>query len=405
MNFKMQLPEGVRDYIGQEAYVKRQAEAQLREQFRLSGYEEMEPPAFEYAAVFESEVGNLRQENMVRFFDSDGRMLTLRPDFTLPCARIVSARAAQFSLPARVFYIGNAYGLEHNAGHQKREYTQAGAELMGAGGTRSDAEILMLAAQAMESLGLKEYVLDIGHVGFFFALLEQAGLSEVQAEQLRSLLDEKNAGEAKEYLEQLGVEEALAQQFLLLTDTYGSVEKVLRQAKEGFASAGCRKPFEELQAICSMLDSCGLKERVSLDLGLLMNMDYYTGVVFRGMAPGVGSPLLSGGRYDKVFEQFERPMPATGFAMGIERAMAALAAIHAWPCMPKAQIATGAEDGAMGFALAFAKKKRLEGIGVLTSDCQTQEELRRFAEEHGIMQIAFFNQSGQSIQEEQPWKR
>lgn len=209
----------------------------------------------------------------------------------------------------------------------------------------------------------------------------------------------------KEYLEQLGVEEALAQQFLLLTDTYGSVEKVLRQAKEGFASAGCRKPFEELQAICSMLDSCGLKERVSLDLGLLMNMDYYTGVVFRGMAPGVGSPLLSGGRYDKVFEQFERPMPATGFAMGIERAMAALAAIHAWPCMPKAQIATGAEDGAMGFALAFAKKKRLEGIGVLTSDCQTQEELRRFAEEHGIMQIAFFNQSGQSIQEEQPWKR
>ena len=104
----------MRDYIGQEYCKALGGTARARP--LLAGYQEVETPTFEYDTVFADELGDLRRENMVHFFDADGRMLTLRPDFMRPCARLVSARAQQFDAPVRVFYRQRLWpGAQHRA--------------------------------------------------------------------------------------------------------------------------------------------------------------------------------------------------------------------------------------------------------------------------------------------------
>lgn len=394
MNANVQLPQGVRDYIGQEAYCKRWAEQRARETFLLAGYQEVETPTFEYDTVFADELGDLRRENMVHFFDADGRMLTLRPDFTRPCARLVSARAQQFDAPVRVFYIGNAFGLEHNTGQTRREFTQAGAELMGASGARADAEILVLAEQLLRGMGLPRFVIDLGHIGVFFGLLQACGLGGAQADRLRSLLDDKNEQEARDYLRVLPVEPALAEQFLLLTRMYGGME-VVQRAKACFRLPACQQALEELQQICDILRDYGLTDCISVDLGLLNNMDYYTGTVFRAMAPGVGTMLLSGGRYDSVLESFGRPMPATGFAMGIGRVLAALQKAGAWQQQRALDVLIGADAGCTGRALALAAQLRGQGRMAVVSFAQTREETVQEAARRQAEQAVWLPASGE----------
>ena len=109
---KAQVPEGVRDVTGQEAFAKRAFEQRLQTMFVRSGFEEIITPSLEYAELFEGEVGNLRQDlACIRLFEQDGKMMTLRPDFTMPAARVVSSRAKQSRQPIRVFYRGSAFGL------------------------------------------------------------------------------------------------------------------------------------------------------------------------------------------------------------------------------------------------------------------------------------------------------
>jgi ATP phosphoribosyltransferase regulatory subunit len=389
---RVQLPEGVRDIIGEEAFAKRRAEARAREALLRCGYEEIETPTFEYAAVFDG-IGDMRMENMLHFFDADGRMLTMRPDFTLPSARLVSALRDSFPLPVRVCYIGNAFGLEHNTARQRREFTQAGAELMGMCGAAADAEIILVAHQTLEHMGLCSHILDIGHVGVFDALWRAAGLSRAAADGLRTLLDRKDALEASAYLEHLDVDPALGEQFLTLIDLYGGVG-VIDDAKRALTAPGCAKALHDLETVCRMLDDCGLTPRIAIDLGHLSNMDYYTGIVFRAMADGVGSPLLSGGRYDNVLEQFGRPMPATGFAIGLSRVLRALELSGGFEKRPGVAAVVGADQQNMGRALAYAKELRASLGVVITAACESEAALFAIQRETGAASTHWIDGAG-----------
>ena len=306
---KAQVPEGVRDVTGQEAFAKRALEQRLQTMFVRSGFEEIITPSLEYAELFEGEVGNLRQDRMIRLFEQDGKMMTLRPDFTMPAARVVSSRAKQSRQPIRVFYRGSAFGLEHDYGQQRREFSQVGAELMGDSGLSGDAEMLSLAAQSMTELGFADFVLDIGHVGIFQCLAKQAGFSEEETETLRSMLDEKNAMEAGAFLQQLGVLKEIQHQCLSLIGLYGGVE-VLDKAEEIFYQPCYQSVLKELRLLAAFLQQMGHGNSITIDLGLLPGFEYYNGLVFRGLGAGVGSPIISGGRYDGVLAQFGKPMQA-----------------------------------------------------------------------------------------------
>ncbi len=138
------LPQGVVDLVYQDAASKRDLEGTLRACFRAWSYDELIPPTFEYADTLASEAGTQLAEEMYRFTDRDGRTLALRPDLTIPAARVVATRLHDQPMPLRLFYVGSVFRYEAPQAGRQREFTQAGIELIGAGTPAADAEVLAL---------------------------------------------------------------------------------------------------------------------------------------------------------------------------------------------------------------------------------------------------------------------
>lgn len=317
-----QLPEGVQDFLPAECRAKRDLEETLRQEFIKNGYEEIETPSFEYYDVFSDGIGAYMQENMIKFFDLNGRILVLRPDVTVPIARMISnnfAEEGQF----RFFYIQNAYGVEDYTIGQRSEFTQAGVELVGKGGSGADAESIALAVRSLLGAGLTGFKIDIGQVGFYKGLLQDGNIPGETAEELRELIDNKNSVELEYRLDQLGVDSALREKLLALPGLFGGRE-VLEKARALSGNAACAAALDNLEAVYQLLCEFGYEKYLSLDLGMLHKYHYYSGIVFRGMAHEMGFPLLSGGRYDGLNGEFGIDRPAVGFALGVKRVLIAL---------------------------------------------------------------------------------
>jgi len=318
---KLQVPVGTCDYLPDACAEKRNVENIIRNEFLLGGYEEIETPSFEYYDVFMHDSVPYVQENMIKFFDSRGRILALRPDMTGPIARMAATKMDAEGHAARLCYIGNVYG--YKSGSQRAEFTQAGIELIGEKSAEADAEVIALAIQALLSAGLYSFKIDIGQVAYFKAIAEGAGLDEEQKERVRMLVDSKNSVELEYELSRMKLDGEVKRSLLELTGMFGGIE-VLEQAGRMAANEKCSGAVGNLKDVYGILKDYGFEDYISIDFGLLNNFNYYSGIIFRGIAQGIGVPLLSGGRYDMLLAEFGKELPATGFAMGINELLTVL---------------------------------------------------------------------------------
>ena len=186
-------PEGMQDYLPDERWHKRRVEAQIRELFSLCGYDEIETPLLEYCDVVSGGGGRLPVEQLFKTFDRSGSVLAVRPDNTLPIARLIAGRMKDVPAPIRVSYVQDIVQYPLPKGGQMRAHTQAGIELMGEGGAQADAEVIATAIRALTVSGLREFQIDLGQVDFFKGLMEEAGLSGDLVERLRVCVEEKNS--------------------------------------------------------------------------------------------------------------------------------------------------------------------------------------------------------------------
>lgn len=321
--YHLHTPDGVQDYLPVECYHKRQLEAEVRRTFRAWGYREIEPGIMEYLDVFTNAVSAFPQEAMVKFCDAQGRLLVLRPDITTPTARLAATRLREESL-LRLCYLGNSFHFAAEAlAAGQREFTQMGVELMGLEGPEADAEVIALAISAFQQIGLEGFQIDIGQVEFFKGLAEEAGLKAEEIEELRRLVEQKNLLGMEMFMGKAQIAPEVRNRILELPTLYGGRE-VLDVARAYSDNARCREAVAYIDEVLGILADYGLEEFVSVDLGMLQSLDYYTGMIFRGICEDMGHPILTGGRYDKLVAQFGRVMPATGFAMGVKPLLIAL---------------------------------------------------------------------------------
>ncbi|MCS7178855.1 MAG: ATP phosphoribosyltransferase regulatory subunit [Anaerolineae bacterium] len=314
------LPHGVQDLFLSEASRRRQAEAVLRDLFARWAYRELIPPTFEYEDTLVIGAGSDLRQAMYRFFDREGHTLALRADFTTQVARMAATKLLDQPLPLRCFYIGSVFRYEEpQVGHQ-REFTQAGVELIGASTPAADAEVVALAAAALEALDVPNFQIILGQMALFRALT--AGLRADDLERIRAAIDQRNPFRLQKALDAAGMTGSQRALLASLPERIGGPEVLEEALAFGGAVASAA---EALAEVYRLLDAYGIAGRVILDLGEVRGMDYYTGITFRGVAPGLGWPLLSGGRYDELLGQFGRPLAAVGFGLGIERALLAQA--------------------------------------------------------------------------------
>ncbi|MEF9987941.1 MAG: ATP phosphoribosyltransferase regulatory subunit [Christensenella sp.] len=320
---KLQVPYGAWDYLPTECAAKRKVENEIRMNFLKGGYAEIETPSFEYYEVFMHDSVPYVQENMMKFFDQKGRIMALRPDLTGPIARAAATKLLAQQSVLRLCYIQNAFGFLDRGITGKTEFTQAGVELIGKQGTDADAEVIALAVSTLIAIGIDGFKLELGQVAYFKGMLADKNLSEEQTERIRALVDSKNNVELEYELSRLNIDSDTKNALLELGSLFGGAE-ALNRAEALAKNDACREAVINIREVYNALCDFGYEKYLSVDFGILNNFNYYSGIIFRGIASGIGAPILSGGRYDELLREFGTPAPATGFAMGIKELLVVL---------------------------------------------------------------------------------
>lgn len=367
-DWKIHTPAGMSDIMPEECAQKKAVEDILWTVFASFGYRETETPMFEYYDVYSGEGGKvssgLEQESMFKFFDEYGRILALRPEMTTSIARMAATKTEGMPLPLRFCYNGSVFRAERTYGARQREFTQSGIELLGADTPEADAEVIAAAIEALLALGIEEFHMEIGQVGFFNGLTEQAGLSDKAVESLRERIDSKDRFGIKELTAKLDIDEKIKELMIELPYLFGGIEIFERADVEGLNETS-KKALLNIKKIYEILVSYGLEKYISVDLGMLQSIDYYTGSIFKCYTHGVGFPVCAGGRYDNLLKKFGRDISAVGIAFSVNNILTALRAEKGYAdgAMPPLTLVF-AEDRAAGEAYDLSYNLRVNGCAV-----------------------------------------
>ncbi|HIS47606.1 MAG TPA: ATP phosphoribosyltransferase regulatory subunit [Candidatus Scybalocola faecigallinarum] len=360
----LHTPEGVRDIYGIECARKVRLQDMLSQVFGQYGYHRIQTPAFEFFDIFNGERGTVKSREMYKFFDREGNTLVLRPDITPSIARAVAKYYGDEKIPLRFCYMGNVF--INNSSYQglMKESTQMGAELIGSDSPQADGEMIALSIELLKKSGLDKFVLDIGHAGFFRALMEEAGLDQENEDLLKTLIENKNFFGIENLIEEKKISRELYTILMELPNLSGSWE-ILDHARQLTGNSKALAVLDRLAKVYQVICAYGYEDYVTFDLGMLTTYDYYTGIIFRGYTYGTGDALVKGGRYDHLVGQFGKDSPAVGFALVIDQLMAALSRQKIRiPLDHDAVLILYDEES---FAAAVKEAKALRSRGVLTT--------------------------------------
>jgi len=321
--FKAALPCGVRDLFLEDAAKISKLMATWRQLFESWAYTEIIPPTYEHYDVLMAGSDADFERKIFRVLDREGNILALRPDITTQVARIVGTKLHNLPLPLRFYYLTNVFRFEEPQAGRQREFYQAGLELIGAPGPEADAEVIAVAIEALWRVGLQGFQINLGQMAFFRAIVAELNLSPAQVEALKEAINRKDEAGLRKSLQEWEIGERHAAALSELPHLCGG-ERVLERAASLAPNAGARQAIENLSQVYGLLSAQGLAEHLVIDLGEARGMDYYTGITIEGFSPGLGFSICNGGRYDELIGIYGRPLPAVGFALGVERVLLAL---------------------------------------------------------------------------------
>jgi ATP phosphoribosyltransferase regulatory subunit len=289
------------------------------------GFRFVETPAVEEYRTLEAAAGASLEGTAFRMVDLDGSLLALRPEMTLPIARLAASRLGGDPGPHRLCYAADVYREQASLRGEARQFTQVGVELLGVNGAASDAEIVSVLVDVLIATGLREFTVGIGTVAVLRALIAAAGAGEAWSAQLLAAAHARNLV-AFDRLASAGSVDPAAGAALRKVVRIGGGREAIGECRRVADAVGCGGSLAMLETAWELLEAAGVADRVRVDFGILRSFDYYTGLIVEAYAPGLGLPLGGGGRYDDVLAAFGAPMPAAGFALSLERILIALAA-------------------------------------------------------------------------------
>lgn len=361
-DFCKQVPEGVADILIDECTVKREAEATIRDVFLSHGLGEVCTPTFEYLDVFYRGQGALKQEDMFKLTDPRGRLLVIRPDVTIPVARMVATNMKTQPRPLKLFYISDVFRVSPMGPEGQREFTQAGVELIGIPDAEADGECISTAIEALKAAGIGNLRLDVGQVEFFESIIDELDLSVKDKQCMRQFIKHKNLAAVEEFLDQKEINGNLKDLLLSVPVLYGNAREVLERAREFPLNDSAIKALYDIEKTCKVVEEYGYDECISVDLGMVRELSYYTGIIFKGFTRDLGYIICSGGRYDRLQGRFGEDLPATGFAINVNRVVQGLYNQNSGKVRGQKSFVLKCDDKTTKKAIGVAQKLRAAGF-------------------------------------------
>ncbi len=387
------IPEGTRDLIFEECDCLEKVQGQLLALFRAWGFSRVQTPSLEFFDLFSGKAAYFPQESLYKLTDSSGRLAVMRPDCTIPIARLAASRLLGEPLPLRLCYAQNVFRLSPNMSGRCHEINQIGVEVMGVSSAQSDLELLQLAAEALSLSGGDSFRLELCHIGYFKALLASLQADAATAETIRGLIESKNYAALGDQLARFNGSPA-AKALKALPRLFGG-EEVFDRALALFSAPEAAGPLADLKSLYQKLSALGLEGRIMVDLGLVNQADYYTGIIFNGYLQEVGQPVLSGGRYDNLVQAGGRALPSTGFGINIDL-LAQKRLLEEPVSRPCSQLLVYAQPDYQVKALQYAQKLRRSGLCCETALFDSVEEALGYACSRGIPRLDIVGQEIES---------
>ncbi|WP_166240823.1 ATP phosphoribosyltransferase regulatory subunit [Paenibacillus turpanensis] len=311
-------PTGVQDYLPDVVAKLRAIETRVLECMSRWGYQEIMTPTLEFYDTV-GIASSTSDNKLFKLLDRNGATLVMRSDMTAPIARVVSSLLKDRPFPLRLSYHGAVFRATPAEAGRDMEFFQTGLELVGDASAEADAEVVALAVAALQAAGVSRFKIAIGHVGFLNGLLQAAlpGRPEDQQELKERLLNRDFVG-YRDSLRKLALPQGVEEELAGILRLRGG-EEICSQALQLKLDQGAAESIGHLCEVWNILKDYGVCEQVLIDLTMIGDFDYYTGMIFEGYAAELGFPVCSGGRYDKLLQQFGRPAAATGFALKTNR--------------------------------------------------------------------------------------
>lgn len=385
-------PEGTKDFLFEECRVRRQVEQWLHGLFESKGYSEVTTPGLEFFDVFQSDAGYYPQERLYKMTDSKGRLLALRPESTMPIARVTATRLKNAPLPLRLYYNQSVYRFEPALKGRSDEVTQMGIELLGSASYMADVEMVTTAIEALVAYsgGSVNYSLELGDAGVFKELMRELNATPEQRENIRYLIETKNYPTLNDELDAMGDSKAAAA-LKKLPALFGG-EEVFEKASQLYSNQRMDEILLDLQKLYQDLSKVIGEGRLTVDLGMVNNADYYTGVIIKGYLEGYGEEVLAGGRYNKLLSDFGYDIPATGFAVNVDAV--SKVRLKNTTVAPRAVDAlVYAAEGYEMQAVTVSQKMRASGKVVEYAFFDSLDLVRAYAKERKIGEIVIVDEN------------
>lgn len=357
-------PLGAKDYLPEAVTKLRNIEFRVLACMERWGYNQIITPTLEYYDTV-GVASSTEDKKLFKLLDRKGKTLVLRSELTAPIARVASSLLKEQAFPLRLSYHSNVFrSIEEEAGRDS-EFFQTGVELIGDASSEADAEVVALAIASLQAAGVEKFKIALGHVGFLNGLFQETldGRTDAQLSLKEHLLSRDYVG-YREAIKSLSLTPDVERELNGVLRLRGG-DEICEQARMVSQHPIAQDAIRHLCEVWDVLKAYGVSEHVVIDLTMIGDFSYYTGMTFEGYAADLGFPVCSGGRYDNLLSQFGRPAPATGFALKTNRILEVTGKEQV-KHPSRVLIAYDAEHREEALQLAKAKRSADEARAVIT---------------------------------------
>ena len=383
------IPQGMRDILFDESSKRTILQEKLLHYMKSCGFGRIEMPLFEYYELFSGGISPVDDENIIKTIDTDGRVVVLRPDMTIPTARIVVTKLKEQQRPLKLFYAGNVYRSDKKNRGARRELCQVGAEIYGFSGKWLDIEIISMAKESFREAEVSNYKIDIGHVGIIKGIFQELKLSEEKKSYIISLISDKNLVELEKEVSTLSIGNRYKEIICKLPRFFGRPEDVFKRIDEIIINETVKKSADYLLQVYEKCRDMGLGSNLIIDVGMTGNMKYYTGLIFKAYAQGTSNVVISGGRYDDLLEGLGANMSAAGLAIYVDSMLEAAAIENIMEPKERKQLVIFSDNRFIE-ALEYSKSCRKDGAIINLINISDISNPEQYCRQYGYDEIINF---------------